>query len=654
MSTLNRLDGAVEDQGFTCSYNGYTFGPSADTTNFSVRPVLDPAGRTVTHAIYSITVQETVAYFSVSETTDAAIEDAISRLSRNGGQLVYTGRGFGNLAINIGGLRDVKWGPVTKNISCTPTGAGLAVLLSWTVEFCIPNCDDAQYKGILYFNFKYGFAIDKHGYTTRTYSSELAIAATKKNVRDRTLPDNADLYREKTVPRLLNGFRRESQSFDLSYDKQKLNTTVVDVQMPFEPPPQGCVEASFEQTFQTQQSFAKWGVTFTGTYDIARDGGKASDAVAAFVRTVKQRSKIITDKIKQGAGLNAEAFAGAARAGSVIGGPVPMIPMSASATDVNVYGRQQVKITSTLFTCAFGLSAVLENGGLWTPVESQGKGYGNWAASLPLTMGSRGHAVLAFQSNDDTITDLCGGTKPNLITGAASSIASGLGFFDDAELRAGGGAIPAGPNWVGANLIPLAGALISGGVSGALEAELRAAFPPPSGASSWLGMRMHLLIRAATGRLLGSTLPQTSISLESQPGGSAWDAMGNIPTADPSGSPFPPLQSQLQNQGQSQSARRTGAFVQQRVKPVLYVTIMGSAVRAGHAIPMPQLIQINGKTPVLVGEPYFSQGVVYESMSCPIARAEWSLTYAFVDDGPTGFGIPDKAPIGVPPNGLYA
>ncbi len=39
-----------------CHYNGVVWGPSADTTMFSVKPNLDPAGRTVMSATYTITI----------------------------------------------------------------------------------------------------------------------------------------------------------------------------------------------------------------------------------------------------------------------------------------------------------------------------------------------------------------------------------------------------------------------------------------------------------------------------------------------------------------------------------------------------------------------------------------------------------------------
>src|SRR5688500_2912750 len=143
MANLNTLPRGV----MRCEYNGYEFGPTAETIGFAVRPQLDPAGRTVSHATYTITVRENINQGSV-DATDAHVQNASARLSRNGGNLFYLGRGFGDIRVNIGKVKDVKWGPVTKEISCKCVGGGLTTELTWTVEFNYPNCEDASFTGI--------------------------------------------------------------------------------------------------------------------------------------------------------------------------------------------------------------------------------------------------------------------------------------------------------------------------------------------------------------------------------------------------------------------------------------------------------------------------------------------------------------------------
>lgn len=613
--------------GVTAVYNGHSFGPSAETTNFSLKPMRDPADRTVTDVMYKITIKDTITSGGAEgDELDTAllVRTAIENLSKDAGQFEYSGRGFGDLKININNVRDVKWGPKVTELSCVPTGAGLAVELTWSVEFRVPNCYDAQYKGVLYFNFSVAFDIDADGYTTRKYDAELAIAMTRKSVGDRSIPENVDAYREHTVPPLQTGFRRDSQIFSVSQDKTVLKTSIVDSEMPPEVPPDGCVRASFDNTWQTSGSFAKWSVTFDGVYDIARQAGTARQAVQDFIRVVKNRGDATVRRIKIGDGIAAgggavavgavEAIGGGRR---IFGGKVPYIPWSARASEPNVYGRQQVKLSVTFLTAGFGLGAVVESSGLWERISlgAPDKQWLAWRSSLPTTFSPRGNAMLAFREGDDKIVDLCKATRPTP-------------------------PVMSGPNYSN---------LIGGSITtGLLDIALRKAFPPPPPESSWIGMVMDMTVRAATGRILGSTLPSSPITLDHQPTSQTWDAMGDIPAAGYVPSPFPPLAEQLRTGSLSD---RTGTFVQQRVKPTLYVTISGAAVRAGHSVPVPELVRINGKTPVLVGTPYFKQAVVYESLSAPIVRAEWNLTFAITDGGTQTMA---NLPIPVPPNGLLA
>ena len=96
-------------------------------------------------------------------------------------------------------------------------------------------------------------------------------------------------------------------------------------------------------------------------------------------------------------------------------------------------------------------------------------------------------------------------------------------------------------------------------------------------------------------------------------------------------------------------SRMPSEFVQQRTRPKLYVTVGGVALRCGYGVPVPEVVSIGGKRPVLVGQPWFTQGVVGGTI-VPVVKAEWSLTYLFTD---TDGGAPLK-PVPVPSSGLLA
>ena len=609
----------LPDGGMLCEYNGWTASPAAYTSAFSVKPQLDPSGRTVTHATYTITVTDYIVPETLvgDPTTDPLVEDAVARLSRNAGVFRFRGRGFGDLDINTNrNPRDVKWGPLVRDISCKTIGAGRVVELTATFEFNIVNCDDGLSAGVLAFTFTIGYDIDSFGYTTRNYQSILTIAQTRKSVGDRTLTDTADSFREKTVPPVPPNFKPGTRTFNLSADKCTLTTSVQHIQMPPTAPPQFVVEASAEHSYQST-SLGSWSGTISATYDVDR-GADARWAVLAFRALVRERVRRAKEMVI-GEGLD---FGVLAKLGPslVAGNNVSIIPYSGSAAEANIYGRLQVRLSLSYTAVGIGFSEILARGGLWTPIPVEAGGrWKEWAASVPLTFSPRGHAVMEFRPNDDAIVDLCGKSEPK--TPPVKQTSSQNERVAALELLKAGLAVQRGVD----------------------ASAVLGIFPTPQAANSWLAYQCSATVHANTGRVLGTTLPDTPLSTDGQQANSQWDVMRTFPVSAPAGgSAFPPLRGALESEG-------GGAFVQQRVKPTLFVTISGVALRAGYEIPVPELTKVNGKTPVLVGTPMFKQCVVAQA-SVPIVRAEWSLTYAFVDDGSSG-GAPTAA-IPVPPNGL--
>jgi hypothetical protein len=611
---LNHLDAGAA--GMICEYNGYSFSKTAYTQAFSVRPNLDPAGRTVMSATYRITVCE---YIADADTTDPHVKDAIARLSRNAGKLRYKGRGFGDLDINVGAgvenKRDVSWGPHTLSISCEAVGAARAVMLTWEVEFTIVNCPDGLTEPgtVLAFTFTVGYDIDAEGYTTRHYEATLTIAQTKKSVDDTSLKTTADIKREQTVPALLPGFRRQSQSFRLSPDKCTLTTAVVDVQMPPYLPPKGAVDAKVEQTWQSQ-GLAKWVSTITATYDVARKGGTPAQMVEHF-RDVVFRRRFEASKMVVGAGLDLGARL---PEGILRGGPAAIIPLQASISEPNILGRTQVKISLTFLACGIGFDEILRSGGLWKEIPgwNSEKNWKAWTASIPTAFSPRGHAELIFTPREDALLDAC-------VPGAGTKVpvASPGGTNRDQPSRA-------------SDLIRL-------GATGALER----AFPPPKAPNSWIEYRAFVTIFADVGRVIGSTLPSNPLTLPRSGQGSPSIMLDGPSPAAPAGDhPFPPLRGLLG----AQSSAGGETYAHQRTRPTLYVHFRGQALRAGWDIPMPELVAVNGTRPVLVGQPQFTRGIVGNAM-VPIVRADWSMTYAFTDDG----GISTKA-IPMPANPYFA
>lgn len=602
------------------SYNGYNF-PAAETIEtlaYKLTATYDSARRTVTDTTFDMTIRWHIAAVGLG-TTAAECEDMVARLQRPAGILQYSGRGFGvGQVVNRGNVWDADYGPRPGTIELEPAGNGLVIRCTWTVQFRIATCPDAVYKNaVREFCFAYDYQVDRSGLTTRTYKGHVSIAVTRTSVDSRVVPDSADRFLEDITPAPLLGFRRESQTRSLSEDKATLHLTVVDVEWPAFAPPPGSVDAQFEHTYSTQPgNWAKWSGTMTGTYEIVRSKGIGRDtqqAIQDFLTTADARLDRVATMIV-GAGLAGILPGGVEGAGR----PVTrkgIIPISFSVTEPNVFGRRQVRISMSYFVAGVGLSEILNKGGLWTNGGSQ---YNHWQATTPTLFLARGISNLVFDpKTEDRIVDLCG-AAPLVVTPGATITVGG-------PLRP-----PSGPGAPGA---PPANLNLSN--------QIQQIFPPPQPQASWIEYKNGITVHPDTGRVVGTTLPSSPLSTD-RPKTTAWDSLRGITPGLPAGGLFPPLGSM----NSSQSGGET--FVQQRIKSTMYVTLAGHAVRVGYPIPIPELVSVNGKTPVLVGQPAFVQQVVGNAI-VPVYAARWSLTYVFTDDG----GIP-TLPISVPPNGFLA
>src|SRR5581483_9149522 len=98
----------------TSSYNGVTFGSSAETLAFTVTPVYDASGRTVVDATHAMTLRFVVHLTSGdSGNTDSQADALRDALTKPAGQLIYQSKGLGNITVNGGsGPKDVRWGPL--------------------------------------------------------------------------------------------------------------------------------------------------------------------------------------------------------------------------------------------------------------------------------------------------------------------------------------------------------------------------------------------------------------------------------------------------------------------------------------------------------------------------------------------------------------
>jgi hypothetical protein len=575
-------------------YGGFTFPANTETTGITVIPQYDQAGRTVVYNRIKINLRCVLAGTAI----DVAVRNVVRILSKPAFPFFYAGRGYG-LGVNVGGVRDVVWGPKPSEATVKPLGGGNAVELTWSVEVAIPDCADARYQfGALEYNFSLNYDIDASGYTTRTYSGHLRVPMTRRAPNDRRLPDSVDSYREDVYPPLILGFRRIPGSWAINAAKDTINFSCQDVQMPPTAPWPGIVECSADHTLSCPpRQFYIWNGTISGTYEVARNGtATIADARNAFFQLVKDRINY-TRRTLAGGGSELRT-SGASKSSATV------MPVSFSMTEPNIYGRTVAKFSLSYAVNNAKLQDMLVASGMWRGAPG-GRDFKGWADSLKGTvMSARGHAGLTFSVNDDRIVDLC---QPGPVTLDLGGRTPGRDF--------GSGPIP--PD----------------------------VFPEPDPDSSWVVYTNSIYLETDNGTVEVRTLPTEAREAGGDLYGGATPAATNaglgafegIYTAGQQTSPFffpPPRKPDEQKKGgldkkqpPQRRARQSGA---------LYM--IGRAVRIRYAIPSPTATRWGTATLTPAnradrGEGFWT-GVIGNAV-WPVSAARWRLRY-LIDLPPSG------------------
>jgi hypothetical protein len=579
------------------SYNGQPW-PNTVSTKVSGMPVYDSAGRVVTHVVYTLNASAiwSVANVPGNDVSDSS-EDLRVILTKPGGTLVYTGAG-NDFGINTTDA-DVKWGPKPKLLAFTPLGKQQAVKVDWQVEVAILECDPNSNRGLplgsyrepLEFNYKLSFSIDQAGYTRRTYTGHVVIAQTRKSITDRTVSQHADALRERILPRVPRGYRRESQSFELSEDRNRLNFTVIDAQMPVTNyPPEGVVVVNASHTMSTENlSMIVWRGHIAADYEVAA-GVPRSAALGHFVSLVEERLAEARAKVAalQGAGRDKSKPLAA------------IIPVSLTLAEPEVYGRRSASFNLTYRTTmpVEELEKAINWMGLFRRVGA-GSG-GNWDAwdesmHLNLVNGARGHSKMEYRAEDDKLIDGCI-TFPiksgNPIPSENVQRVPEPPFSNDNMQR-----VPNPPQEKGGLL---------------RNARGRGAALPFGGdytpETSWLAYQNELIFESEDDVIECKLLPTrpvrqtrgTQRGFEESAGGYV------VPYAD-----------------------APGGIIQIRGKPAVAVVLQGYALRAGYDIAPPELVTFGGQIPVLAnraGVEYWRTGVV-ANMLTPVVGAYWRMRW---------------------------
>lgn len=575
---------AVSNQSNVLSYNGISFGAFTETVGFTVRPEYDTAGRSVKWHNYSLTFRS----YSTGAASASAMRNLRSALNKPGGVFIYRGRGTGDIVVNTGGVRDVKNGPLPREISYKMLG-GDAVELVWGLDFAIPDCPDARYIGApAEFTYTVDISLDPKGYTTRTISGRLAIPQNQATPGSRTIQDNADAYWERCVPALQPEFRRTFGPRNLSADRSEITWSVVDEELQGPAPPPGVFDHDGSTTFNSDNGLgSNWNGSISYTAELTKDG-----SIDSAIRGMEDF--ILWRLFKMGQmkhiGENGQKK------------PAQVVPLSWVIREPSAFKDKTIEVTMS-FLVAAEWSDVLRKSGMWTLTPGAGN-WGAWAQSLSNSaFNPRGFAKLRFNNADDRLVDLCGG---QIATVQSQAIPK--------ELRND-------PNRI-VNL-----------------------FPPVNPNNSWLYFRNELRADQDSGTVVTRTLPMSPLDGSTDRvgtlnaanpnfgGGNAVQGGGVGNNQLPNGLMFIP--GRLENNGQSGETTAT-----RTARPLQFVFMEGSAARVGFKIPEPELTEVNGVKVIPMNRPdmgeNFRQKVVWNNGRDAVYVAKWKFRYALERDLPTG------------------
>jgi hypothetical protein len=275
-------------------YNGCTFGPLFVTTLSGVA-VKDDAQRTVKYMEYNLHVD---GYVTLPESmTDFTIAPVMNTLrdllSKQGGALVYEGRGC-DLHINTAaGTKDVAWGPVPEILEFQPLGAGRSAKIVWECKIRIPEQKARAGKiaggfgggiasiPLLQFCYETSLTYGEDGFSTITVQGVAEIPLTRSpSQATRTVAQTADEVRKIVETRLiapginLANYRITRREFNVSKDKRLLNWTFVAEEKPYMDLPPGCTIARGSYNVRQAQSgigLCNWLCTLRATYTVRAD-----------------------------------------------------------------------------------------------------------------------------------------------------------------------------------------------------------------------------------------------------------------------------------------------------------------------------------------------------------------------------------------------
>lgn len=562
------------------AYNGYTFPNDVQTVQFDGESVVDEADRVTQYIRYRVALRFRVAVSDPAQNIDAAMAALKTTLMQRGGAFVYNNRGLGaTFQVNTGsGVLDVDAGPKPISFSFKPAGKNQGCWVTWTVEICLPDqCSQvvAYQNVVMTFNYRLTIHIDQHGLTQRTYTGFFRIPRTANQIQI------ADDFLEQIAPQALYGFRCTSRDYNHSYDKTRMDFSVVHEEFPYNILPEGVVDGDASHTIRSSDRGPynlDWPGVISATYSVAK-GVPPEQAVIAFFKLAKSRLDFARKRVT---------FDGLPGDEKKPDTAPRIIVTGFEFSEPSIYNTQNVAV-ELYYQAITTLKGIFDatNGavdgagcGLWQPV---GPDWDTWNASvIQGPQSPRGSANLILRASDDILVDLCAGSVPR----------------PPAQVPR-----------------PLEASFI-----GEMIGDLQ---PERDEASSWFFYEPEIEIIEESHAVTSSSLPAEPWAGGGSPGSGQgspgdWSEKGYKPGEKPG---YPTDR------------------VQQRAPSTLIIYLSGHAMRAWYEIPCPKIVEYQGNAVKDVSKEEFNcyfrtKQVGSLGPGMPIFYAQWRRRYV-VEDRPS-------------------
>lgn len=440
------------------SYNGVDF-DVYEKSMVTGQAMEDAANRTIKYMKYTIEVDAIVTIPAGQFTLDQTMEELRAKLTKQGGPLEYTAKGFGLFAINTrgaGSKNDVAWGPMPELLAFRSLGGAGAAAVTWRVTTCILDCKPASQGGeinpLLAFTYTATKSFGEDGFSTVSWAGELEIAMTRTPASSRTMPTSVEFYRSLTTPDMPLGFRPTRRDFNYDNTRRTLTFSYSYEEMPEMGQPINCTVARGSYSFGCQNlAMAKWENRLSATFIIQR-GAPRREAWMRFYGMMFTRmhagsvygaAPALPPSDSVGGAIGKAAIGAVKGFGATVIAPVPLkiptffvaavsgflnianvaraiIPSSASPlpsvifTGFNATEGIYLDSKTTTFEVRWRVfstfSRIFAASGIWQP--SADCGYALWKTSMQNISGSQSWYPLVMNVGSDRIIDGCTNLSP--------------------------------------------------------------------------------------------------------------------------------------------------------------------------------------------------------------------------------------------------